>query len=216
MFTPARVAPRRLLRAVACASALAAPLALAGCDESDASSIKIEVNDAWGGTITASSVVLPAEATPAQRDAAGVEWKARGGVVMATGSFADLGKLRVADITFAYGGTSDMPQVVATLPRGPQAKWPGALSVPDKAARDGAAAGLAAMAPRIGSVIKVQVTVPKGQQVATAAVIGKGRGLNAAFEKTSATLEVPVDLALSEGPDLKWTITWAPEKPAGK
>ncbi len=216
MFAPARVATRRLLRAAACAAVLAAPCALCGCDEGDASSIKIEMNDGWGGSITASSVVLVPEAGPVQRDAAGVAWKQSGGVVMSTGTFADLAKLRIADITFAYGGTGDMPQVVATLPRGPAAKWPGALSVADKAKREDAAAGLAAMAPRIGSVLKVQLTVPKGQQVATAAIVGKGRGLNSTFEKTSATLVVPVDLALAEGPDLKWTITWGPEQVVAK
>lgn len=187
---------------------------LPGCDEGDASSIKIEMNDTWGGSITASSVVLVPEAAPVQRDAAGAEWKQSGGIVMSTGTFADLAKLRIADITFAYGGTGDMPQVVVTLPRGPGAKWPGALSVTDKGKREGAAAGLAALAPRIGSVLKVQMTVPKGQQVATAAIVGKGKGLNSAFEKTSATLVVPVDLAMAEGPDLKWTITWGPEQPA--
>lgn len=212
--SPGRTALARTAKAAACAVACAGLLALAGCDEGDASSVKIALNDSWGGTITASSVVIPSEPGAVQRDTAGATWTNSGGVLMSTGTFADLAKLRVADITFAYYGTSDMPQMVATLPRGPQAKWPGVLSVTDKAKREGAAAALAAMAPRIGSVIKVQITVPKGQQVATAAVVGKGRGLNAAFEKTTATLECPMELALTDGPDLKWTVTWSPEKPA--
>ena len=205
---------RRLARFVALAGTLSLAAALPGCDESDASSVKIALNDSWGGTITASSVVIPSEPAAVQRDTAGATWTNSGGVVMSTGTFADLAKLRVAEVSFAYGGTSDMPQMVATLPRGPQAKWPGLLSVADKAKRESAAAGLAAMAPRIGSMIRFQITVPKGQQVVTAAVLGKGHGLNAAFEKTNATLDVPMELALADGPDLKWIVTWGPEKPA--
>lgn len=231
VFSKASAPSKRSLPGRGLAKVLALPLllggllAISGCDESDASSLRVALNEKSGGTITASSVVLPAEPGPARRTSAGVNWTHQAGVVMNTGTFEDVSTLRVADIAFARvggkavgGATGGEGAVVieATLPRGTDAKWPGVLSVTDAAQRESAANAMSTLAPKVGSVVKIIVEVPKGYTIVTAGLIGRGKGLNSSFEQSSATLLVPMDVAVTAAPDLRWTITYAKDAPDKK
>ncbi len=193
-------------------SFLAASLAVAlsACGEEDATSIRIQVNDDWTGTILASSVIIPAEAGPAESAVSGATWESRGAIAMAKGTFTDISKLKIADMTFEYGGAGVSRVIRVSLPRGPNAQWPKALTIPSGEQRKAVTTALDPKdeASRLGQVMKIELTVPG--TVVSASIRSKGRGLSSAQEQTIATLLVPVDVALdpADGQPLVWHVTW--------
>lgn len=192
--------------------ALAATLAvvLTACGEEDATSVRIQVNEDWTGTIIASSIVIPPQPSPAESAADGATWESRGAISMAKGTFADISRLKIADMSFEYGGAGASGFIRVNLPRGPNAQWPKALTIPSGEQRAAVAKALdpKEQASRLGQVMKIELTVPG--TVVSASVKGKGRGLSSAQEQTIATLLVPVDVAMdpADGQPLVWHVTW--------
>ncbi|MGQ0627852.1 MAG: hypothetical protein ACT4PL_07100 [Phycisphaerales bacterium] len=216
------------LRAVFASAGLACSLLLSGCGEEEVSSIRITLKDDLSGTLSSRSVTIPSAANPPAVEGAtqGVTWGARGEVVMATGTFADLSALKIADITFECDGKNPMAARVL-VPRGPQAQWPKLLTVTDRELRERTAAALApeVKRPTAGSVLTIAVKLPPGMRAVTSGVKGLGRGLNATMESTLVTLTVPVEVALGAGQSepnkivtepLSWHFTWEKDTPAGK
>lgn len=203
---PAR---RSLASTVLATGLLAATLGLiAGCDESDASSLRITINPDFSGSLIASSVQAPATPGPAESASGGITWTARGSITMASGAFADLARVELADLKFEYGGAGTSPFLKVTLPRGPKVTWPAALAIPSAETRDAVAKALdpRAAASTVGKSVKIEITVPT--KVVTAGLSGRARGLASAFDEKVATLSVPMEVALADGPALVWHVTW--------
>jgi len=203
---------------------VAALLLLSSCGEEDASSVRVRLNADFSGTISTSSVVIPAApaagAPGVESVLSGATITSRGELVMSTGTFAALDQLKVADITFEYGGGPKAPFVKVTIPRGSAAQWPKALGIPDEALRIAAAKALVpdAKASNIGSIATLRLTVPDNCKIVSAGVSGRGRGLNTAADELNATITIPMAVARGEfGTEpLVWHITWETVKPAGK
>ncbi len=182
-------------------------LLLAGCGEEDAASVKIKLNGDLSGTINTSTVSIPAS-SPVEGATKGSTWNNRGQIVMASGTFANISNLQVADITFECKGPEPIFMRVS-LPRGPQAKWPGVLGVTDETARQTAAKALVPESKnsQIGAVTSIRIKLPAGFKVIGSAVSGAGRGLSASMEDDTAIITVPVAAAMTAGEPLVWHIT---------
>ncbi|MBL8990723.1 MAG: hypothetical protein JNJ48_03985 [Phycisphaerae bacterium] len=202
-----RSTARRLI-----AGALTAALAFAaGCDESDAGSVKIKLKPDGGGSITAACLTVPA-AGPAEAAMPGVTWQARGGVIASTGEFAALNGLALADAAFSTFKEGDATVTVLRLPRGAAARWPAVLSVP-AAAREQAGkildpdAADQKRASKIGTTGKFEIHWP-GRKIVSHGVDAKKRGLSSDAERDTATLIVPLDWMRTDGEPVEWRITW--------
>jgi hypothetical protein len=232
----------RVATALAVALALGTTLALTGCGEEDATSIKINLtgkdasgNPDFSGEVIASSVVIAAEDPgsgttpgdgpgPVERASSGVTWQTRAALVMSRGTFAKLDQLTLADLRFEPGTTSAGATFLKVIvPRGPQAKWAPLLTTTDEPRRKRAAAALApdAAASPIGATASLVINLPPGFRVVSSGVTGRGRGLAAGMDVRTATLTVPVEVALGGGlstgdapvtEPLIWHITWEREK----
>jgi len=192
--------------------ALAAALAFAaGCDETDAGSVKIKLKPDGAGAVTAACLTVPA-AGPAETAMPGVTWQARGGVIASTGEFASLNGLKIADAAFSTFKEGEATVTVLRLPRGAAAQWPGVLSVP-AAARDQAGRILDPDAAdqkrtsKIGTTGKFQIHWP-GKRVVSHGADAKKRGLSSDAERDTATLIVPLDWMRTDGEPVEWRVTW--------
>ncbi len=208
----------------------------AGCGEEDASSVRIRLNPDFSGTISTSSIVItpvPPAGSSGLPGSAGVISSAgaepvlsgaivtnRGQLVMTAGTFAELDLLKVADITFEYGGGHKSPFVKVTIPRGKAALWPKALGVPDEAMRAATAKALVpeSKSSAIGSVTTLRFAVPDNCKIVSVGVSGRARGLNTAADETNASITIPMAVARGEfGTEpLVWHITWQPRPAAAK
>ena len=81
-------------------------LLLGACEEADAVALRMRIRPDFSGTLTASGLVLPAEAHPLAETSEGVQWNDRIGLVCASGDFTDLTALNLDGITFATGVSS--------------------------------------------------------------------------------------------------------------
>jgi len=204
----------RLLAVVAVL--FAAVLVMPGCDESDASNVRIKVNADFSGEIRATRMVIPDEAAATQAAGNGVSWTAAAQVVTSAGTFAKLSDVRIEDMTFSAGRTnSGMSYLRVTLPRGGKAAWPAALTAPDadKRRETNNAIFPRDRDSRLGSVIAVRLELP-------ADPISQGftpqiGGVTVAIEKRTVTMSIPVAVAMRNGPEIVWDMTWRDE-PAGK
>lgn len=200
----------RAFRPLLAAALAACALVLPACDETDAAAVRIRLEPAFSGTVMTSSVVRLTEPGPLERASSGATWETRGALVTARGRFDDLATLKLADLSFEYGGAGGDPFVKVTLPRGRDARWPAAFTVPQADERDQAARAIdpeTDTPTKIGATVKIVLDVPG--RVISAGVRGKARGLSSNFEETNATLIVPADLAFTEGEPLVWHVTWS-------
>lgn len=186
---------------------LLATLALAGCGEEDATSVRITLNAQGGGTVLTSAIAQPTTPGPLEAASSGATFTHRGAVNVAKGEFADVSGLKIADLTFALDRGSANTLVV-TLPRGSAAQWPALLSIPDGEARKRATAALdsANAASRLGQTAKLEITLPT--DVVASGFQGKARGAASSHAENVATLLVPMDVAFESGEPIRWFITW--------
>lgn len=189
--------------------ALCAAFLLPGCDETDAAALRLSVDDDLSGTITASALELPATGGRAVEATQGAEWDARVGVVSNHGTFAELGRLVIADIVCTGGmDPSGMGRASLTLPRGETAQWPRVL-VPmnaEERAKAAKAFDPSGKTAQVGATLKLEITLPAN--VLGNALSGKSRGVRVSAEGEVATLLVPIETALSAGDPLIWHLTW--------
>ncbi len=208
-------------RCVPLAVALGVMLAcISGCDEADATSIRIDLNADGSGTLIASGIVTPSELRPVEAATTGgsIAWTGRAGVVVSKATFKTLGDVSLAGITFepAGGRPSALgkgmgPMVMrVTLPRGKQAAWSGMLAGASDAARQ-QARDMIAENPQtsdLGGSIKLTINAPG--KVLGSGVSLRARGVSASRSESQAVLQIPSDLASQEGDPIVWHVSWEP------
>src|SRR5712692_4767385 len=120
---------------------LAFTLVMAGCNESDVIAIQIQLRNDFSGTIIANQLMIPREGNPLERISSGVNWNSRVNLVFSAGTFEDLAKLKIEDLTFSGGTMPDgFHYVQVLLPRGTNTRWAKALVPLSAAERKKAAA----------------------------------------------------------------------------
>jgi hypothetical protein len=189
--------------------AFSALLLLPGCDETDAVAVRLRLQNDLSGTLTTSTLELPAQGGPVVAATQGVEWNARVSVVCNTGTFASLADVKLFDVVTAGGATpGGMSWASVTIPRGANVAWAKALVPlgPEDRAKSARAFDPSGKTSEVGATIKFEVTLP-------ASAIGNGlkgkvRGVKVSAEGEVATLIVPIEVALTEGDPLIWHLTW--------
>jgi len=184
------------------------PLLLAGCDETDAVALRLQLDTDLSGTLTTSALELPPG--PGGVGApAGVEWNSSVSVVCNSGRFARLSDVKLFDLSCSGQANAEgLSFAQVTLPRGPDVQWAKALVPLSGEERTKAARALdpTGKSDAVGATIKIEVTLP-------ATVIGNGlkgktRGVKLSAEDEVATLIVPLETALTAGDPLVWHLTW--------
>ncbi len=202
----------RLLTSAALALSL---LALSGCDESDAASVRVRLDAvprdaAPKGQIAISTLSAPAAPTAAEQltSGAGLSWSGRAAVILSRGQFDDLTKLNIGEVTFNLLRTPTQSILEVNLPRGAGVKWPGLLAVGDTGEMGKARAVMLPDDPdsKLGKIVKIVVEAPAKVTGTDSSVAA--RGLSASSDQKEATLVVPIAEALKEGDPIRWTIKW--------
>lgn len=189
--------------------ALLLALFATGCDEDDAVSIRLRVEDDFSGEVRTSSLAMPAAPGAVTREIGGVRWDSEVAVVAAAGTFGSLSELALADLSLQAGRAEDgMRFLRISIPRGPETRWPAAFVPLDGGQRTRAAAALdpSGRAKDIGANLKLEVDLPD-------AVVGNGvsnraRGVRAKAEGDVATLLVPLEVGRTPGDAIVWHLTW--------
>lgn len=181
-------------------------VAASGCDESDLVAVRLELAGDLSGKVTTRSLKRPSGAGPLESSTSGVDWKDRVDIQSATGDFASLSGLSVADIKFA--GDPGSKLLTVTIPLGSGASWPEAFTISNEDQRKKAAATFDATgsAKKVGATVKIVVTLP-GEVVAHGAQPSIA-GLKEEVDKKEASIVIPVKKALSENGEITWQITW--------
>jgi hypothetical protein len=187
----------------------AAVVPVQSCDETDVVSIRVQLAADGSGTVTTSSLSLPAEGGPAEAALPGVSFTGRAALTCVTGTFADVTRLRVADLAFSHGRTADGTTFLrVTMPRGPDARWVKLMSPapPEDRQKAAEAFALAGNAKKSGSSIKLVVDLPK--PVIAHGIFPRARGTSEAVDDRNAQVTVPVETVLAAGEPLIWQLTW--------
>lgn len=179
------------------------------CDETDATALRLEIEDDFSGTVRASALAAPSEPSSFQQAATGLAWESRVDIVAVAGSFASLAELSLADLSVRGGQSDDGLQFLRiSLPRGEEARWP-KLFVPlspDERARAARALDPSGRSKDVGASIKIEVVLPEA--VIGNGLAGRARGTRAKSEAEVATLTVPYDIATTSGDPIVWHLTW--------
>ena len=190
------------------AAALVMSCALAGCDESDAVAIRIDLKGDLSGRVTTRSLVRPEAGGAVEQASSGVVWADRVTLVASQGSFGDLSALGIEDIAFAGGQAEGLNFLKVTVPLGEAIKWPDSFTIADIEARKRAAATFdpEGNAKKVGATLKIEIELPS-------TAVGHGAtpamaGLKEEVDKRIATLVVPVDKARAEQGEIVWHLTW--------
>jgi hypothetical protein len=184
-------------------------LLCSACDETDAVAVRVRLKDDLSGSVRTSGLALPAGEGAIQQASEGAEWGSRVQMICATGTFADVTKLKVADIGFNAGtGGQGIGFAQVSIPRGPGVRWPGAFVPLSAEERKSVASALdpTGRSEAVGATIKIEVELPSA--VVGNGVIGKVRGTKTTTEGPVATLVIPVESMTTEGDPLVWHLTW--------
>lgn len=188
----------------------ACSLVVAGCDESDAASLRLKINKgASSGEIAASVLSSPGTPTAAEAlTSGGVTWGDRAAVTLSRGTFTDIAKLTFGEVHFKFTPTGSQSILEVFLPRGAAVKWPGLLAGEAEAERARARGVLAADDPdsKLGKTVKITVDVPGKVSGSDSSM--PARGLSASYDQGTASFVVPIDLIMQEGAPIRWTIKW--------
>ncbi len=188
---------------------LALPLLLAACDETDVVAVRVKVRDDLSGTVRTSGLSLPGADGPVQKASDGATWGSRVDIECATGTFVDLSKLKIADITFGGGeGGQGIGFVRVVLPRGPDARWPKTFVplTPDERKSVSGAVDPTGKSEAVGATLKIEIELPSA--IVGNGVVGKTRGTKATAEGSIATLIVPLETMTTPGDAITWHLTW--------
>lgn len=196
-------------RILAVATLLLAPVLVAGCDESDAASLRVKLNEQGpGGRVAMSVLSAPGAPGAAEGQATSVSWSGRAAVTLSRGDFADVNALTFAEVTFKLTSTGSQNILEVFLPRGPGVKWPTLLA---SANEDERARARTILAPddkdsKLGALVKVTIEAPRKITGSDSSVTA--RGLSAGMDQREATLVLPLSATLQEGPPIRWTVKW--------
>jgi len=200
--------------AVACFSLLLL-CCTSGCDDADASNLRIKLNADFSGTVRATRLVIPTQPGQAMSSTTGVTWTAAAQVMSIAGSFPNINEVRVEDITFSGERTPKGLRILrVTMPRGPEARWPAALTMPnkDKRRETNDALNPDQKASRLGSIVEISIELPFPP--VSQGVSPQNSAIKASAEKNTVTLSVSVDAGMKAGAEIVWDITW--NEPAPK
>lgn len=189
--------------------ALTLVLTLCGCDEDDAVSLRLRIEDDFSGEVRASALAAPGEPGAVAAAIGGVAWNSEVAIVAAAGSFSSLSDLALADLTLQVGrGEGGLRFLQITIPRGPETRWPGAFVPLDGGERTRAAAALdpSGRAKDVGKNLKIEVDLP--DVVVGNGVSNRARGVRAKEEGEVATLLVPLEVGRTAGDAIVWHVTW--------
>lgn len=195
-------------RATALALACAGTVCLVGCDETDVASMRITLDEELSGGIVITCLRRDGNARAAG-DIVGVTMVQQAQVVSRAGRFANLSDVEAFDITFEAGETAaGVHYVTVRLPPPAEALWDQSLTVPDAEQRRDAtrAFGPAPDAEKLGSRVKIQITVPG--EVLSEGVSGENREIVSRGKGPTAVLLVPLDWGEAGGEAVLWHVTW--------
>jgi len=188
---------------------LSLALFLGACDETDVVAVRVEIREDMSGTVRTSGLMLPTVDGPVQQATEGAVWGSRVELVCATGTFDDLAKLKIADITFGSGqGGEGIGFARVVIPRGPDVRWPRTF-VPLTSEQRKEVAGAIdpdGKSESVGTTLKIELELPSA--VIGNGLIGKLRGTKATADGSLATLVVPLDAMTTAGEPLTWHLTW--------
>ncbi len=190
------------------------------CEETDVVAIRVHLDDPTGGTVVVNSLQAPQAQGPVETATQGVDWEQRMNLVCASGRFGDISKLRVKDIEFGGGSTTEGAGFVQIrLPRGPTAQWPSLMAdaAPDQLLQ----AGRILQPPggvRLGRTLKIKLELPGAvvtqgvrpriHQIKTATSNLGHEKDRAKAKNRVATLVVPLELAREGSGDVVWHVMW--------
>jgi hypothetical protein len=184
-------------------------LFLSGCEEDDATSLRVRLAADLSGTIHTSALVRPAGPGAAEQATVGASFDTRVDLNGASGRFPALAGLRVADIQFGAGTPEGgLRWLRVELPGGADARWPEVFMPLSEEERSAAANALdpEGNARDLGKSFKLEIDLPT--EVISNGATGKVRGTKHSSDGTKATLVVPI-AAMREAKDpLVWQITW--------
>ena len=181
---------------------------LATCGEEDLTSVRIKVNADHSGTITVSSVAVPAR-IGVEQGTTGVIWTDRVGVMAAAGSFDSISKLAVGDISFDVEVTDHgMVTMEVMLPLGAAVEWKKLITPmsPDQRAESARAFDPDRRIRSLGSTFKMVIELPS--EVVATGITPHLLGTTTSSEDEKAELLVTVDTALAGRGSLRWHLTW--------
>ena len=188
---------------------LALALLLGACDETDVVAVRVQVREDMSGTVRTSGLLIPASDGPVQQATEGATWDSRVELVCATGTFDDLAKLKIADITFGSGqGGEGIGFARVVIPRGPDVRWPKTFVPLTSEERKEVAGAIdpTGKSDSVGATLKIELELPSA--VIGNGLIGKIRGTKTTADGSLATLVVPLDAMTTAGDPLTWHLTW--------
>lgn len=196
----------KLLRAL---TALCLLAFVSACDEDNAISVRLRLEENLSGTVITSALAQPAGPGAVEAAAEGATFDRQVELRGAKGRFAALDGLKIGDLRFSAGASeSGLRWARVEVPTGPDARWP-ALFVPlDEAARRSAAEAfeVGTQARDVGKTIKIEIELPAA--VVSLGASGKLRGTKSTSDGKTATLIVPIEAARTGKEPLVWQITW--------
>jgi hypothetical protein len=173
------------------------------------SSVQLVLAADFSGTVSLSRLSIPEGPTEAESQAGGASWQHRAQLTCSTGRFSDVGELVLADLRITREVAADgHAHLRVELPRGAAARWPALLTVTATGPRRSA---LSALDPtgrmnEVGDNLRLRIRAPA--TVATHGVLPSEDDLTSEADRDEASLVVPLEVALAEGPPLVWTLTW--------
>ena len=183
---------------------------LAACSESDVVAIRLNLGEDGSGTVATATLLRPKGKGSLEADTAGAVWKERAELTCASGTFAKIGEIKLADIQFTSGSTPDgLSWLRATLPGGKAARWCGAMApAPDDQKKLATTFDASGKALSAGSVLKLEIQVPG--LVAAVGITPEVRGCTTDKFRERATLVVPIQRAIEEveGGAITLDVTW--------
>jgi hypothetical protein len=190
-------------------SALSLLACLSACDEDNAVSVRLRVQENLSGTILTSALAQPTGAGAVETAATGASFDRQVELRGAKGRFASLDGLAIGDVRFSGGASeSGLRWVRVEVPTGPEAKWPKLFVPLDEAERRSAAEAfeVSGAARDVGKSFKIEIELPA--TVISNGASGKVRGTKNTSDGKTAVLVLPIDAAVAGRVPLVWQITW--------
>ena len=181
-------------------------LSLLGCGSSESAvSIYLKLEANLSGTLATTGLLDSGSVGPVEGASAGVDWKDSVQLVFDAGEFSDVNALALADIEFSARNTGDgLSWLRVVVPLGPDARWPGVLTVTDPKRRQELTnmMGTAAVGSSFHLIVRTPTPVLTVRQQFPMA------GVTANHEEHRAELDIPLEALAWEGDDLVWHVTW--------
>ncbi len=119
-------------------AALLLPLVilLTGCNADNLGSLHLRVEDDLAAEVLVLRVEVAPDAVSSLGETEGAAWIASARVTSTGGRIEDLNNFQFGGITFDAHVSGVHRAIAVTIPRGPEATWPGLLTIADPAVRE--------------------------------------------------------------------------------